>query len=194
MNLNNLGAGFGSPVLDAQRVFRGALEAMSRPGRVQTVSAPFDCPKELERGACALALTLLDQDTCLWFSPKLAGAGSYLRFHTGCALAAGQAAADFALLDGAVLPRLDAFRCGSDDYPDRSATLVIQVRSLEEDAGLRLSGPGIRGTVRVAIGGLSEAFWPFWGSNRALFPRGVDVYFACGERLCALPRTTRIEA
>src|SRR5262249_4151651 len=163
--------------------FRGALEAMSRPGRVQTVSAPFDAPKELERAACALALTLLDQDTCLWFAPKLAGAASYLRFHTGCTLAAGQAAADFALLDGTELPRLDAFRVGSDDYPDRSATLIIQVRSLEEGPGLRLSGPGIRGTARVAIGGLGEAFWLFWGANRALFPRGVDVFFASGERL-----------
>ncbi|MBV9191004.1 MAG: phosphonate C-P lyase system protein PhnH [Betaproteobacteria bacterium] len=193
MNLARLGAGFSSPVLDSQRTFRGALEALSRPGRVVTAGGPAEVPRNVAESACALALALLDQDTTLWLSPLLAPVGGYLRFHTGCRLVSQEAEADFALLDSAELPSLDLFRCGSDEYPDRSATVIVQVPTLEAGSGLRLSGPGIRGSVRVAIGGLHEAFFLYWGRNRALFPRGIDVFFACGPLLCGLPRTTRIE-
>src|SRR5262249_8921286 len=94
MNLSSLGAGFESPALASQQVFRAALEALARPGRIARVDASCEVPAQLEPAACALALALLDQDTSLWLSDALrAGqAGAYLRFHTGCRLA--ESAAD----------------------------------------------------------------------------------------------------
>lgn len=195
MNLATLGAGFAAPVLDSQQVFRGALEALSRPGRlVEVMPALPDRPDELHASAAALALALLDQDTALWLSPRLRGAGPYLRFHTGGALEIDAGAADFALLDCRELERLDLFKSGSDEYPDRSATLIVQVASMEEGSGFTFSGPGIRGEARVRIDGFGEKLLMQWARNRALFPRGVDLFFACGTRLCGVPRTTRIDA
>ena len=195
IDLATLGAGLRAPVLDSEQVFRGALEAMSRPGRVIAVKPVIDTqPKALHAAAASLALALLDQDTPLWLSPQLEPAAAYLRFHTGCPLAPERNEAQFALLNALELERLDRFRCGTDEYPDRSATLIVQVPYLEEGTGVALSGPGIRGQARASIGGLEERFFLQWARNHALFPRGVDLFFSCGEQLMALPRTTKVEA
>ena len=193
-NLSSLSAGFESPALASQHVFRAALEALARPGRIARVAAVADAPAELEPAACALALALLDQDTTLWLSPALAAgqAGAYLRFHTGCRLADAPASADFAIAEAHELPPLDAFSSGSEDYPDRSATVIVQVGELREGEGWALEGPGVRGTARLRVAGLGSEFTAAWKSNLARFPRGIDLFLACGRELCGLPRTVRI--
>lgn len=195
VRLAELGAAFSSPAFGSQMVFRAALEALSRPGRMMRLASDAQAPEGLNAAACALALALLDQDTRLWRSPGLAGgaAGAYLRFHTGCSLTEDAHAAHFALLAGAELPRLDDFSSGSDDYPDRSATLIVQVDSLREGSGWRLSGPGVKGAARLAVGGLPADFSSRWEVNAAAYPRGLDMFLACGEYVCGLPRTVRIE-
>jgi alpha-D-ribose 1-methylphosphonate 5-triphosphate synthase subunit PhnH len=194
-DLGRLGAGFDSPALASQQVFRAALEALSRPGRIARIDALHEAPAELEPAACALALALLDQDTTLWLSPAIrAGqAGAYLRFHTGCRVTEVAAEADFAIAEGHELPPLEAFSAGSEEYPDRSATLIAQVGELREGEGWTLAGPGIRATARVKVAGLPADFVRDWQANHARFPRGVDVFLACGRELCGLPRTTRVE-
>jgi alpha-D-ribose 1-methylphosphonate 5-triphosphate synthase subunit PhnH len=190
-----VGAGFGDAALASQRVFRGALEALSRPGRIVQVPSDAEPPAGLQPAAAALALTLLDQDTRLWLDgPGAAQAAAFLRFHTGCPITRNAGEADFVLLPALLLPPLETFACGSDEYPNRSATLLLQVDSLDAGEGWRLSGPGIRGAARLRVGGLAAGFAAQWARNARRFPCGVDVFFACGERLCALPRTTRIEA
>jgi len=195
-HFSDIGAGFLSPALASQQVFRAALDAFARPGRIARVEAAAEGPPELHAATCALALALLDQDTRLWLSPSLrtGSTANYLRFHTGCVLVAEAGLADFALAAAAELPPLEAFGCGSEDYPDRSSTVVIQVGSLREGEGWKLSGPGIKATARLAAGGLRGEFPGEWAQNRRLFPRGVDVFLACDGELCGLPRTTHIEA
>lgn len=195
LELAGIGRGFASPALASQQVFRAALEALSRPGRILQVPGDAELPAGLQPAAGALALALLDQDTRLWRSPALGAdaIGAYLRFHTGCELVADLRSAHFAFVEAGELPALDDLACGSDEYPDRSATLVIQVPSLSEGRGWRLAGPGIKGSARLSAGGLGAGFLAFWARNGALYPRGVDVFLASGERLCGLPRTVRVE-
>ena len=101
--------------------------------------------------------------------------------------------ADFGVVAGPEeLPPLESFSAGSKEYPERSATVVLQVPVLHE-SGWRLTGPGIRNEVRLSVPALGEGFPAQWERNRARFPRGVDLYLSCGDRLCGLPRTTRIE-
>lgn len=189
------GRGFGDPALASQAAFRRALDALSRPGRVVTIDCDAEVPPGVDPAACALALALLDQDTALWCAPSLGAScvGGYLRFHTGCALVARPEAAHFALAAGADLPALERFAAGSEDYPDRSATLLVQVPGLRDDAGWSLSGPGIRGRARLACDGLPEDFAAQWSRNAARYPRGVDAFLTCGRRVCGLPRSTRLE-
>lgn len=188
-------AGFADPGLDAQRTFRAVLDAMAHPGRVVNL-APLDAPAPLGAAAAAVCLTLLDLDTPVWLDPAAATADvvAYLRFHCGAPVVGTPPAARFAVVaDPATMPALGTFEGGTDERPDLSATLVIQVTGLTGGRGARLTGPGIESEARLEVVG-APALWPDWRANIRRFPRGVDVILCAGSRLAALPRTTRVEA
>lgn len=197
VDLSGVGPGFADPVLESQAAFRGCLETLANPGTVVSLGADQESMAGVHPAAGALLLALLDQDTRLWLSPSVAAgrAAASLKFHTGCLLAAGPGEADFALVaNRSELPPLDAFSQGSLEYPERSATVVLQVPQLREGGPLRLVGPGIRGDARLSVPTLDQSFLTQWDSNHARFPRGIDLYLTSGDQLCGLPRTTRIEA
>lgn len=190
-----IAGGFADPVLGAQATFRCLLEAIAHPGRI--VIAPGGLPAHpapLLAPAYAAALTLLDFETPLWVDPSLATPAviDSLRLHCGCPIVP-QAKARFALLAGPGGP-LAAFDQGTPEYPDRSATLIWQVESLESGRGVRLTGPGIRTSTRLHVEGLAADFWAQWGMNHRQFPLGVDVMLVTENQLAALPRSIGVEA
>jgi alpha-D-ribose 1-methylphosphonate 5-triphosphate synthase subunit PhnH len=189
-DFGGLEPGFADPVHDAQASFRAVLDAMAHPGRVVTMPArlPFSLP--LGTAAVAVALSLCDADTPVWLDPAAAGAASYLTFHCGAPLAATPSEASFAFVaDPAAMPALYSFALGSDEYPERSATLVIEVSSLADGDGVRLRGPGIEDEARLAVAGVPARFWAERAALAELFPRGLDMVFACGDALVAVPRS-----
>jgi alpha-D-ribose 1-methylphosphonate 5-triphosphate synthase subunit PhnH len=186
--------GLRDAVFDSQRAFRAALAALARPGSVQDVGVELDAPAPLGTAAAALLLALADFETPLWLQSTEAGLAQYLSFHCGSPLVADPAAARFALVhDAGAMPALAAFNQGEIDYPDRSTTLIVQVRALAAGSGPKLHGPGIRGSAGLATEGLPARFWGEWRGNTALFPRGVDVILVAGSRIAGLPRTTQVE-
>jgi len=182
-----------SAVFAAQSTFRKVMDAMARPGTIQTVAPAAAAPAPLGGAAAAVALALFDHDTPIWRDASFAtdAVTQWLRFNTGCPLVADQAEAAFALAcDLEKLPQLASFALGTQDYPDRSTTLILQLASLSDGEGLTLSGPGIRDTARLSPAGLPKDFVEQLAGNRALFPRGVDLVLVAGNELAALPRTT----
>lgn len=202
LGLQHLGAGFAEPAVQSQAVFRGALQAFSRPGTIQTLNTDDDLrgiqvPQGADPAAAALLLALLDQDCKLWLSPLLAqgGALAWLRFHTGCVAADHAAQADFVWLASAQeLPALDQLGRGSAEYPEQGATCVVQVQGLQSQAGWRLRGPGIEGSTALQVSGMADAFVVQWQAQQAHFPCGVDFLFTHGSAFAGLPRSTQIEA
>ncbi|MEX2454694.1 MAG: phosphonate C-P lyase system protein PhnH [Rhodospirillaceae bacterium] len=190
------GLGFDDYTLDSQAVFRAVLDATARPGRISTVRARPETPAPLDVATTAVALCLFDHDTRIWLGDGIAGVAvyEYLRFHCGCPIVKSGLAADFAVvLAAAGVPGLSQFDTGSDAFPDRSATLVIQVPDLEGGAPVRLTGPGIETEEILKIAGVPDYFWNERLTQQEMFPRGIDLVFACGDRLVALPRSTEIE-
>jgi alpha-D-ribose 1-methylphosphonate 5-triphosphate synthase subunit PhnH len=190
-------AGFADPVFDSQRVFRGVLDAMAEPGRVITLETAPSTPPVLHPATVAVALALVDFETPVWLDAAAgtADAVAHLRFHCGCPIVGDPARARFAIVaDPDGMPELGAFDAGSEEYPDRSATLIVQAGSLRTGHGLRLSGPGIASEARLDASPLPAQFWMGLRANHARFPRGVDVLLTAGASLAALPRTTRVEA
>ncbi|MES9846467.1 MAG: phosphonate C-P lyase system protein PhnH [Candidatus Sedimenticola sp. PURPLELP] len=188
--------GLESPVFDAQQVFRRLLEAMSAPGSIKTV-LPVETMESIDTAAMAVLLSLADYDTPLWLDTAAAADGrleDHLRFHCGCPIEEDHGKALFALVaDAEALPSMELFAQGSESYPDRSTTLIVQVPGLDNEFGWRLTGPGINGVRYLDVAGLPADFVSQWAQNRALFPMGVDIVFTCGDQLAALPRTTRLE-
>ena len=190
--------GLADPVFDAQAVFRAVMNAMARPGSAQALPLAAEAPPPLQPAAAAIALALLEADTSLWLDPALAAVpevGAWLRFHTGTALAAAPGDAGFALIaDPAGLPPLAAFAQGDPDYPDRSATLILQLDALEGGLPLILSGPGLAAPARIAPRPLPADMAGRCAANRDRFPLGVDILLAAGTAVAALPRSTSVAA
>jgi alpha-D-ribose 1-methylphosphonate 5-triphosphate synthase subunit PhnH len=193
-----LPAGFADKVLSAQSTFRSVMDAMARPGSIQRIAVATGAPSPLMRGAAAIALTLFDHDTPVWLDAAMsetADVTKWLKFHTGAPVIADCSICSFALIgDPRALPALDRFAFGSNEYPDRSTTLILQVGSLTEGSHFELRGPGIDGSAvlraRVEPADLFERL----AINAALFPRGIDVVLVADDAIVAIPRTTRLAA
>ncbi|THV22310.1 phosphonate C-P lyase system protein PhnH [Peteryoungia ipomoeae] len=192
---SSLVGAFADPVHDAQGTFRQVMDAMARPGSLQTMTATLAPPPPLDMASGALLLTLCDQDTPVWLAPSLAQSSlpAWIGFHTGAPVVAEKADARFAFsgLENA-MPVLMHFAQGTQEYPDRSTTLVVQLASLHDGLPLILTGPGIRNTASIAPRGLPDTFLRQWMDNRGLFPRGVDLILTAGREFIALPRTCAI--
>jgi len=194
--MTDIAPGLADPSHDSQRLFRTVLDAFSHPGRIVALPEAPTGVGPLSHAATAFVLTLVDRDTPLWLAPAfdIAAVRDFVRFHTGAQIAPREADALFALLTPDRTPLLDGFAIGTDAYPDRSATLVIEVPSLTGGASRTIRGPGIETRTEIAIAGLPDSFWSEWVANHALFPCGVDLVFTSGAGLLALPRSIVVEA
>lgn len=183
-----LQGGFADAPRQSARAFRAAVTAMSRPGAIVTVESALP-PAPLSVAAGVLILTLCDGTTPLFLGAAHATPDirDWIAFHTGAPLAAPEAAT-FALGNWTDLQPVGRFAIGQSDYPDRAATLIVEMPALAAK-GARLSGPGIAESAALSLPE-TEAF----RANRARFPLGFDTYLTCGDRLAALPRSTTVEA
>jgi len=193
-----LPAGFADKVLSAQSTFRSVMDALARPGSVQRIVATSGAPSPVMRGAAAIALTLFDHDTPVWLDAAMSETSDvtkWLKFHTGAPVIADSSICGFALLgDARSLPALDRFAFGSNEYPDRSTTLILQVESLTDGPGFELRGPGIDGTAALRAMIQPTDLFNRLAINAALFPRGIDVVLVADDAIVAIPRTTRLAA
>ena len=184
-----LSAGFLDPVADAQACFRSVLDAMSRPGRVHAVTG-VSAPPPLCDAAGAVLLTLADHETPLWLDSNAETARDWIEFHTGAAiLPADRCTFGMAL----TFPDLAGFLSGTDEMPETSATIILQVDSLKAGQSFVLEGPGLREPAILSVTGLPSDFAAIWQRNHALFPRGIDLILCAGGNLTALPRSVSIK-
>jgi alpha-D-ribose 1-methylphosphonate 5-triphosphate synthase subunit PhnH len=173
-------------------VFRAALDAMARPGQAREIAGVIP-PDGISTAAAGLLLTLADAETPLWLPERLRdGAAEWLRFHTNAPQVAKRGQAMFAVGHWDELAPLEEWPVGEPAYPDRSATLIVEVRALEGGVELELSGPGIDGTARLAPV-LPEGAAAALARNAARFPLGVDFFFTAAGQVAGLPRSTRID-
>jgi alpha-D-ribose 1-methylphosphonate 5-triphosphate synthase subunit PhnH len=193
-----------------QRTFRGLLDSMARPGKVNRLAAyPLG-----EAGAPAVdpyllgvACTLLDSEVGFCAADDREGRLSgYLAFWTGARrVALGEA--DFLFLTPEDDPRLlyEAKR-GTLDYPDRGATAIVSGVGLvePETAGgaaargssgppLRLTGPGVPGEATLVAGGIGEQQVAVWREINQEYPLGIDVILVGEGRVACLPRSVKSE-
>ncbi len=181
-----LDGGFADAPRDSAHAFRAVMEAMARPGRIVTVAGAM-APNPVSPAAATVLLTLCDPDTPLWLSGSYDSPAlrAWVAFHTGAPMATPETCR-FALGTWSALLPVDRFATGTPEYPDRSATLIVERPTLVNE-GPALSGPGIRDLTRLDLPE-TDAF----RRNAARFPLGFDCVFTSGKRLAALPRSTRI--
>ncbi|MFT5631946.1 MAG: alpha-D-ribose 1-methylphosphonate 5-triphosphate synthase subunit PhnH [Gammaproteobacteria bacterium] len=185
MQAQVLEGGFVNLPIDASYAFRAVMTAMARPGDIVDVRGAKP-PLPMSIAAGVVVLTLCDPETPihLALSHDTPQVRDWITFHTGAPIVAAQNAM-FALGEWEALSLTD-FPLGTAEYPDKSATVIVERQNLSKD-GAVLRGPGIREKTTLS---LPDS--PTFETNKALFPLGLDFIFTCDDRLAALPRTTRV--
>lgn len=188
METDVLTGGFTDAPQQAASAFRAALNAMARPGVIETV-AGGEAPAPVSQAAAVLLLTLCDAETPIYLAPghDTQDVRDWIAFHISAPIATRDNAM-FALGGWDALAPLAEFPIGTSEYPDRSTTLIVELESLAAE-GAALTGPGIRDRAALNLPEVGA-----FRANRALFPQGLDFYFTCGDRLAGLPRSTIVEA
>ncbi|WP_069298635.1 phosphonate C-P lyase system protein PhnH [Neptunicoccus sediminis] len=187
MQLSALSGGFGNAAQQSATAFRAIMNVMARPGMIETLDGAVP-PKGLSTAAGSLLLTLCDPETKLHLAGDLDSQPirDWLTFHTGAPFVPAPLA-DFALGAWDDLLPLTQYAIGTDQYPDRAATLIVELPALTQ-SGTTLTGPGIKDQAQLSL----PALEPFQ-SNAALFPLGCDFFFTSGDKIAALPRSTKPE-
>ncbi len=195
--VNDLGGGFAEPVFGAQAAFRAVMGAMAEPGRIRVLPGEGpNPPLPLSPTVAAIICTLCDADTPLWLDPFLEkndAVSRWIAFWTGAPATQNPVEAHFAVVsDPQAMPALESFALGSQEFPDRSTTIILQVADFLSGPGLSLSGPGIRERALVAPSPMPRNFATQWAANNAHYPRGIDMILAGPGAVAALPRTAKI--
>jgi alpha-D-ribose 1-methylphosphonate 5-triphosphate synthase subunit PhnH len=193
VNTDIVDGGFADPVFGSQRAFRLLMDAFARPGTIADLSGLATAPAPLPAASAAFLLTLADGDTPVFFETPMSAVAEWTAFHAGAQATNDPEEARFVVLSQASDCRSWArYPVGTAAYPDRSATLLLPVASLDGGDGLVLSGPGIETVIRIAPEGLPQGLLAVMSANRAAFPLGYDLVLVADGRAIALPRTTRL--
>lgn len=187
--------GFADPVHQSQQVFAAVMQAMARPGRIHDIGKDLEVPGPLHPATGAILLTLADFDTPVWLDDDLADGAvrQWLQLHTGAQIADHHENAAFVVAAGfGSMPDLATLALGTPEYPDRSATAIVQVDNLEAGAGWTLTGPGIERAHRLACSPVPAGFAAAWAVNHDRFPLGIDVILCAQQAVACLPRTVEI--
>jgi alpha-D-ribose 1-methylphosphonate 5-triphosphate synthase subunit PhnH len=187
-----LGPGFADAVQQSQAIFRCVLDAMARPGTCHAIPDMPYMPAPLNAASTAIALTLLDDSTHVWLDPAADSkpVRDFLAFHCSSPIVAAPDKGTFALIAGG-LPALDRFNPGTDEFPENSTTLIVQVDAVETGDDIFLSGPGIETASGIADPGLGDGFWQEWSEMSVLYPCGVDIILTAAQHIACLPRTVQ---
>ncbi|MDP4823031.1 MAG: phosphonate C-P lyase system protein PhnH [Aestuariivirgaceae bacterium] len=183
-----------NPAIASAEAFRVILDAMARPGRISNLGDVQDM-LPLVNSTWTVLLTLCDHATGVFLPADYAASSviSALQFHAGARIVADPAQAAFVLAKASdATALLAACDMGSPEYPDRSATLIIQCNELNHN-GVTLSGPGIQTTQGFGAVGMDAGFWQALSERRQYYPRGTDLFFTAPGQISAIPRSTRIE-
>lgn len=173
------------PTIDDSRTnaaFEEMMWALSRPGLVRTLPSG---------GRAVMAESLLDRECSFHvmndsdFEQALTRSG---------ARAVSMDAADYVFTTIGTedeVAALSTLCIGTLAYPDEAATLIAPVR-FGFGQGLRLTGPGIKDSVTIALDGIDPSFWRV--REKAIrYPLGFDVYLVDGDDVIGIPRSTKIE-
>ncbi len=183
--------------LQNQQVFRTLLNAMSAPGK----TFAFDTAEWSDRlssaplsPACAaICLSLLDGASPISLFQMPEPVAPWLLRHCRVPISSPEQAV-FALGMGKHGDwDQNLLNIGSEEEPEKGATLILELDSLNDGAPLQLTGPGIA-TSRIAAPRLAPGFMNFWQKQQGLYPRGIDLILCCGNACLCLPRSISIHA
>lgn len=181
--------GFTDPVHQAHTCFRAILLAMSSPGCIVNLPVTLHPPIPFSSASAAILLTLTDSATPINVAAATEYARRWIDFHCS-APQSDLAQADFVF--AAQRPALASLKQGSEETPETSASLILDLPHFIHGRRYRLSGPGIE-TSTLMQAPLDEWFVTEWNAMYQRAPCGIDLILCAERQIIALPRSIKIE-
>ncbi|MEM7672652.1 MAG: phosphonate C-P lyase system protein PhnH [Verrucomicrobiota bacterium] len=190
-------------VFDSQVLFRSIFDGMSRPGKINNLKhVGIEPPEGITRAAALVAFSLLNDDVSVMLAEPSEAVADYLRGNTAVRESS-VSSADFIIgTADSTCSLIEQSKEGEPLYPEKSATFILMVEEMSSEPvsqgiALSLSGPGIDGTKKIFVSGISEKWLKELAEKNCEFPLGVDVIMTAEKGddciVSCLPRTTRIE-
>ncbi|MGL1930731.1 MAG: phosphonate C-P lyase system protein PhnH [Desulfotalea sp.] len=190
--MSKLQPGFDNPVFQSQQIFTKIMLAMARPAEPVMLKKCCEGPGVIHPSTAALGLTLFDHEIKVHLGKGDLKCMDWLRFHCGVHIVEQADLADFIIIDGQTDQKLTML-IGSPEYPDRSATLIIEVETFNNGTEFIARGPGIKDKTEFSVHGLAENLEKKITENEGLFPQGFDTILVSPDSIICLPRTTKLE-
>jgi len=186
MNTHVLQGGFDASPQDGARAFRSIMNAMARPGRIFDITGALPpTPMSVACGTVILTLCATETPVNLMPSCDSEEIRHWITFHTGAPFV-GASEAQFVIGTWKEMLPLSQFKQGEAQYPDRSATLIIEAPDIR-NSGAALRGPGIKDVHYFSLPDIVA-----FRQNAAHYPLGVDFLFCANNQIAGLTRTTQV--
>lgn len=188
----------------SQRAFAVLLDTLARPGTVESVGE-VDLPSAVPP-ALVVPLALADVEVTVSVADSAIDA-TWERFLvdvTGARLSEPERASIVVFLRAPSRDAVLSLRRGTDESPEVGARVSIAVGSLRtpgsgdtpepDEIVVELTGPGVDGRRRLAIGGLSAAVLDAIAEANRGFPSGIDTWLVAPDgAIAAISRSTRLD-
>lgn len=184
-------------VHDIQKVYRKVLNAMSRPGTIENVrdvEDKFNINMECYRSTYLIMLMVLDGEESFCIKDNEDVARDVTRL-TGAKNKASKDADYIFVLNSFkdVNSVLKSAKIGTLIDPQKSATIIVEVDSINNDSKYVLKGPGIKTESNLSVS-LNNDWVNARDDKNKEYPLGIDMIFTdkSGNIAC-IPRTTKIK-
>jgi alpha-D-ribose 1-methylphosphonate 5-triphosphate synthase subunit PhnH len=188
-------------VFDAQQHFRLLLDSMARPGKINTLT-DMDIlpPAGINKASAMVSFALLNTDVSFYAEGGESKAiETYIALNTA-AKPVGVIDADFIFINGLNdAETVFEAKIGNLSYPEESATFVIDVELITENAdeaelALTLKGPGIETVKQVYINGINPDILKAVREQNLEFPLGIDLMLTDkNNNILCIPRSNLFE-
>lgn len=187
--------GFTDPVTDSRETYKAVLNAITRPGLVQTIGARLHAPDGINPATAAVCLAFLDSSTPIWVNGDTdSKTKRWLELICGAPVIKAPGKAALALINATgIMPSPDIFYSPYQRRRVMPTTMVIQVGSLNNDGNWVLSGPEIKYKQNLTADGLTPEFLQIRNKMSSLFPNGIDMLLTSGRKLAAINRAISIK-
>lgn len=186
-------------IFDSQRHFRTILDAMARPGTIHRIKdQQINPPDDLHRVSAYIGFALLNAEVTFYIDGVRKQIAYYFTINTFSRESLCSEANFLFLTGSSSTDIIDTAKSGNLLYPERGATLVIDIDTvssvpLVHGHGLTLQGPGVENEISFFIEGISLSLIAAIKEKNEEFPLGVDVILTDRHNdFVCIPRSSKI--
>ncbi|MCG8323394.1 MAG: phosphonate C-P lyase system protein PhnH [Cytophagales bacterium] len=185
-------------VFQSQEHFRLIMDSMANPGKLNRLKADIHGISPLNNASILIGFALMNSDVTFFIQDHDEDITDYFIDNTSAKPASAEKA-DFLYLSGkkANIGAVEIAKEGSLEYPEKGAFLVLEAERISEQilegsVELVLKGPGVNGSKKVFVLGVSPELLQIVSLKNKEYPLGVDTLLTDEEgQLLCLPRSNQ---